>query len=104
MKEQNSRKGWDTKITSASVSPHFQKILIKYRLSPTEAFRKGIAVELFDRGATPYVTSLNRARSMYVKTFLKDLDKHEFETKVERFLEKLEEIQEIMQSITKNAR
>ena len=56
-------------VTSVSVSPFLQELLDKYNFSPTEVFRKGIAVSLCDLGVQQYVTPLNTERLIYLKKF-----------------------------------
>jgi len=79
MKDQDKtqdRRGM-TKITSVSVSNRFQDFIEEYDISPTEAFRKGIAVTLFDLGVPTYQSDKNKERLNYVQKFLKELDKDE---------------------------
>ena len=61
-------------ITSVSVSKEFKEILIKYNLSPTEVFRKGVAVTLYELGDLTYQTELNNLRSIKSKLILKELE------------------------------
>jgi len=69
----NKRTG-KTIITSVSVSPLFNKFLQDYNISPSEAFRKGVAVTLFDLGVSQYQSQKNEDRAKFVEEFLKRLD------------------------------
>lgn len=67
----------ETLTTSVSVSKEFQKIIDKYKFSPTEVFRRGMAVMLYDAGDLKYKTALNKKRSEFVKEFLKEMKENE---------------------------
>lgn len=73
---EQKRSGY-TVTTSVSVSKKFQEIVEKYKLSPTEIYRRGVAVMLYDLGEIKYQTNLNKERSEFVNNFLQDLDKDE---------------------------
>jgi len=74
---QKKRAGY-SKITSVSVSTEMIKIMEQYDLSPTEIFRRGMGVMLFDLGIDPYSLSvLNKERSEYVKKFIANLEDQE---------------------------
>lgn len=82
-----------TKTTSVSVSKEFKRILEAYDLSPTEVFRKGLAVTLCELGVMPYDNELNRSRLEKSNVFLKewkeiDEIKKEIEKIKRKFLEK----------------
>ena len=77
MEEEKQQRGGKTVITSVSVSKEFQKLLDQYNLSPTECFRRGVAVTLFDLGVEQYKTKLNEARSDYVREFMDRIVKEE---------------------------
>ena len=64
------RKG-NTIVTSVSLSKQFKDLLIKFNISPTDAIRKGIAIELYDLGIPQYITELNKNRSLQIKEILK---------------------------------
>ena len=74
--KQNSRTG-ETSVTSVSVSKKFQDLIDEYKLSPTEIYRRGVAVTLHDMGIKQYVSEVNKERSDYVKKFLEAMDKDE---------------------------
>jgi len=77
MISQKNRSGY-SKITSVSVSNEMIKLIEQYNLSPTEVFRRGMGVMLYDLGIEPYVNSItNRDRSDYVKKFMDSLAKSE---------------------------
>lgn len=70
------RKGL-TKITSVSVSDEFLKIIKDYNLSPTEVFRRGVAVTLCDQGVSRYNNPLNIERLKKSDEVLKTIDKYQ---------------------------
>lgn len=72
-KNKVKRKG-KTVITSVSVSKEFQKLIEAFNISPTDAFRKGMAVELYERGMKDYVNALNEKRIDNIKPILEELD------------------------------
>ncbi|MFW5895595.1 MAG: hypothetical protein ACOCT9_02505 [archaeon] len=73
-KNQSKRSG-DTVTTSVSVSRKFYNFIEEYDLSPTECFRRGVAVTLYDLGIAMYQSDKNKERHKYVQEFLKRLDK-----------------------------
>ena len=73
---QKSRLG-ETKITSVSVSKKFQDMIDEYNLSPTECFRRGIAVTLFDLSVGMYQSQKNQDRLKYMTEFLAKMDADE---------------------------
>ena len=66
-----------TVVTSVSVSSEFQKLLAEFNLSPTECFRKGVAVTLCDLGVAMYQSEKNEVRSKYMAQFMKNLEEDE---------------------------
>ena len=66
-----------TVVTSVSVSSEFQKLLAEFNLSPTECFRKGVAVTLCDLGVAMYQSEKNEIRSKYMAQFMKNLEEDE---------------------------
>jgi len=72
MENQKNRPG-ATKVTSVSLSKEFENIVHEYGISPTSAIRKGIAIELFDKGINRYQTDLNVARAKFLEQFEKDM-------------------------------
>jgi len=62
----SNRKG-ATIITSVSLSKEFNDIIKKFNISPTNAIRKGIAVELYELGIPKYATELNKGRAEALK-------------------------------------
>jgi len=75
-KERNQKRGGLTKVTSVSVSEEFKDIVERYELSPTEVFRRGVAVTLADMDIPPYNTPMNNKRLEAVRSKL-ELDKIE---------------------------
>ena len=74
--KQKNRSGL-TFVTSVSVSKEFQNYLDLYKLSPTECFRRGVAVMLFDMGIAQFNSPKNEKRSDYVDEFIKKIEKEE---------------------------
>ena len=66
MEKTNNRAG-QTIVTSVSVSKEFAKLIEQYNISPTECFRKGVAVTLFDLGVGMYQSQKNEDRAKYVE-------------------------------------
>jgi hypothetical protein len=75
--EKSSKRSGETIVTSVSVSKEFQKLISQYDLSPTECFRRGVAVTLFDMGVAMYQSEKNENRSKYMHEFLKKVDQDE---------------------------
>lgn len=73
-------------VTSVSVSPFMNDLLIKYNLSPTEVFRKGLAVSLCDLGVEQYATPLNKERLIYIKKFFSIIEDEEKMTIIKEVL------------------
>ena len=65
----------ETMTTSVSVTKPFMNLINKYHLSPTEVFRRGVAITLCELGITPYKNPLNEERLNNAKEFLEDMDK-----------------------------
>ena len=74
---QKKTRAGSTQVTSVSVSEEFQKLIAQYNLSPTECFRRGIAVTLFDLGIAMYNSKKNEERSKYMHEFMEKLEKDE---------------------------
>lgn len=77
------------KIISVSVSEEFYNLMTEYNISPTEAFRVGLAVFFCDLGISPYKNEKNEIRSLKTKKFLEKIDEarkngllHEFSIKI----------------------
>jgi len=75
--DSTSKRAGETVITSVSVSKQFQQLLAEYNLSPTEAFRRGVAVSLCDLGVGMYQSQKNEERLKYVKEFMEKLEADE---------------------------
>lgn len=76
-KDDKTKRTGLTKVTSVSVSNEFAKIIKDHNLSPTEVFRKGLGVVLFDLGIENYQSEINRQRSEYVKKFYNEIQDEE---------------------------
>ena len=90
MEKQKERVG-QTRITSVSVSKEFNELIERYNLSPTEIFRKGIAVSLYDLGVEDYRTPLNEKRIKYSEDFFRLLERSE---KMSNFFDRLLKVAE----------
>lgn len=80
-----------TRITSVSVTEEFKELVKKYNLSPTEVFRRGVAVTLCDMGVAPYYNKLNAQRLEEAEEFLKEMRQEE---KIKEKLIKLKKLLE----------
>jgi len=60
----------NTQIRAISVSNEFSEMIEKYNLSPTEIFRVGMAVTLYEIGESPYNNQKNRERYEILKKIL----------------------------------
>jgi len=96
-----------TKVTSVSVSKEFQAIIDENNLSPTEIFRRGVAVMCHDLNLPKFSNELNENRSNYVKEFMERIEKHEnlkkeFEKfeKFEKMLDLYNKLKTTMEEIT----
>lgn len=65
---QAERSGY-TRITSVSVTDDLYNLIKAHNLSPTEIFRRGVAVSLAELGVPPYNNSLNIRRIEELKSF-----------------------------------
>jgi len=74
--EKQNRLG-KTIITSVSVSKEFTKLIEQYNISPTECYRKGVAVTLCDLGVGMYQSQKNEDRIKYVKEFMAKIEQDE---------------------------
>jgi hypothetical protein len=100
MEKKSKRTGF-TEITSISLSKEFKRLCEEYEISPTWAVRKGIAIELFERGVVKYQSDLNRKRYEEIQDWLKshgDLEqlKKDLSIKIQPFLQKMRKIQKII--------
>ena len=102
MEKTNNRAG-QTIITSVSVSKEFSKLIEQYNISPTECFRKGVAVTLCDLGVGMYQSQKNEDRMAYVKEFMAKIEADEqLQEQFEKF-EKFDLISKHLKSILKIA-
>jgi len=72
--DSTSKRSGETTVTSVSVSKEFMKIIEQHNLSPTECFRRGVAVTLCDLGVGMYQSPKNDERSKFMGEFLMSLD------------------------------
>lgn len=100
--KQKTRAG-GTITTSVSVSKEFSKLISQFNLSPTECFRRGVAVTLYDLGVAMYQSEKNKERSEYMKEFLsnikEDIDDGKMTEDVEEIKELIEEVKKSKQRI-----
>lgn len=75
-----------TKVTSVSVSPFMSELLEKYKFSPTEVFRRGMAVSLYDLGINEFINEKNKERLKYVKIFIESIENNEKMSKIKKIL------------------
>ena len=75
--DSTSKRSGETTVTSVSVSKEFMKIIEQHNLSPTECFRRGVAVTLCDLGVGMYQSPKNEERSEFMRKFLLELDADE---------------------------
>jgi hypothetical protein len=88
-----------TTITSISLTKEFRSLLEKYKISPSEAMRKGIAIELYERGVGHYMTEKNRVRSSQIKELLtlwENIEKSPKNEIVSKLLKAKEELEKII--------
>lgn len=74
--EKPNRSG-KTIVTSVSVSKEFSKLIDQYDISPTECFRRGMAVILCDLGVEMYQSKKNEDRMKYVEEFMGKIEADE---------------------------
>jgi len=92
-----------TIVTSVSVSKEFSNLIKQYNISPTDCFRKGVAVTLCDLGVGMYQSQKNEDRVKYVEEFMKKIEADEkLQEKFEKF-EKFELISKHLSKIKKIA-
>tara|TARA_R100000656_G_scaffold111417_1_gene83413 strand:- start:10 stop:378 length:369 start_codon:yes stop_codon:yes gene_type:complete len=72
----NKRAGMTT-ITSVSLSKEFSDIIKNNGISPTEALRKGVAVELAELGVARYMTAFNLERIEEIRDLLDSFEELE---------------------------
>ena len=93
---QPKKRAGETEIKSVSVSKHFNKLIDQYNISPTDAFRKGIAVTLFDLGIIEYQSDKNKDRFNFVNKYMNYLDSQQ---KEKELFEKIEDFKLIKKSV-----
>lgn len=102
-------RGGDTIVSSVSISKEFKKLIDEYNISPTECFRRGVAVTLCDLGVGMYQSPKNEERLKYVNEFMKRIEEsenlREQFNKIDMFEKlnlKMAELQKILDSIKSN--
>lgn len=103
------KRGGDTIVSSVSISKEFKKLIDEYNISPTECFRRGVAVTLCDLGVGMYQSPKNEERLKYVNEFMKRIEEsenlREQFNKIDMFEKlnlKMAELQKILDSIKSN--
>jgi len=97
--EKQKKRAGGTITTSVSVSKEFSKLISQYNLSPTECFRRGIAVTLYDLGVSMYQSQKNKERSKYMSEFLRNIKKDINEGKMS---DDVEEIKELIREVKRS--
>lgn len=87
------------KIISVSVSEEFYNLMNEYNISPTEAFRVGLAVTFSDLNIFPYKNQKNEIRSQKVKEFLIKIDEAKRNELLTEFSNKINEMEEVIKKI-----
>jgi len=95
-KKPDVRRSGGTVVTSVSVSKDFQKLINQYNISPTECFRRGVAVTLCDLGVGMYQSPKNEGRSKYMHEFLEKLENDE---KLKKEFEKIQLFEDIQKQL-----
>lgn len=90
--EKSEKRGGETSVTSVSVSNNFREMISQHNLSPTECFRRGVAVTLYDLGVAMYQSDRNKERSKYMHEFLKKIQEDEKHKEMEKDVAELQEI------------
>ena len=101
--DKSQKRGGDTVVTSVSVSKKFQDMIAEYNLSPTECFRRGIAVTLFDLGVGMYQSQKNEDRAKFMFEFLKKIDEDEQLAKEFKDMKLFNEIKQHLSAIKRIA-
>lgn len=63
-----------TLVTSVSIPKEFIELMKKHDISPSWAVRKGVAIELYERGVDRYQSETNKKRYEYIQK-LEDQDR-----------------------------
>lgn len=87
------------RIISVSISEEFYNLMTENNISPTEAFRTGLAVIFCDLNIFPYKNQKNENRSQKVREFMENLTRAEKERILDDFSSRLNEIEEIIKKI-----
>jgi len=95
----NERTG-NTIVSSVSISKEFKKLIDENDISPTNALRKGVAVELFEMGIFKYQSETNKIRKEKTDEFLRFMDSiKKFQEKKDKYLDSLKIINKNIQNI-----
>jgi len=103
MENNKQQRAGFTQVTSVSVSKEFAKIIEQHNFSPTECFRRGIAVTLCDLGVGMYQSPKNEERSLFMHEFMKKLESDEVMQKEYKQMQLFEDIKKHMIKIKKIA-
>lgn len=87
----------NTVVTSVSLSKEFKKFMDDYNISPTNAVRKGVAVELFERGLPQYKTETNAKRYNDLKELMKQERMLDFPAKLKEVEDMIKEIRLVLE-------
>ena len=89
----------NTSITSVSLSKEFRKLMEDYNISPTEAMRKGVAIELFDRGLPQFQSEINEQRYKELQSVVKKNEMQDLPIKLKEVENLLSYIREMLEVI-----
>lgn len=98
--ETKSKRSGFTVVTSVSVSKEFKELMERYAIAPTEALRKGVAVELYERGIPQYQSPTNSARYEAIKGVLAQEKLANFDKTITKTETLLKEIKQALRSVT----
>jgi len=84
-----------TEVTSVSISKEFARVMRINELSPTEVFRRGLAVTLCDLGDSKYMTQMNKQRLEKSNELLKSMKE------LEQVKIKLIQVRELLEELDK---
>lgn len=84
-----SEREGNTITSSVSITHDFAEIIKTYKLSPTEIFRAGMGVKLYELGIKGYTNILLRRRYLIAKKFMKEYESNKNLLEITSLLEQL---------------
>jgi len=97
---QEKRPGF-TKTTSVSVTQEMRDLINNFDISPTEAFRKGVAVSLAELDHPQYTNKLNKKRVESIKNLDALLKFKQLADVSQEIIDKMREITKPLENSTK---